>query len=115
MEQVKTLEDIRQNDGSLVTCKGHYRQHDVRKGVRYSRSTPSYHGHVLIQLEDGTGVMLYPIWHQESIRPQVEIDAFDGKLVTVTGWIYLTAPNMSKQQPAQNLMLPCLMDIEEIR
>jgi hypothetical protein len=114
MEQVTTLEDIRNNNAALVKCMGRYRQHDVRKGARHAGGAPQYHGHVVIQLEDGSVVMLYPIWHPESIRPQTEIEAFDGKLVTVTGRVFLEAPNVSEQQPAQNLMLPCLMDIAEI-
>ncbi|MFZ6011721.1 MAG: hypothetical protein ACOYXT_15365 [Bacteroidota bacterium] len=114
MEKITTLNDIRRNHSRQVICTGYYRQHDVRKG-RDRHGPEEYYGHVFIELQDGTTVMLYPIWHESCIRSNDEILAFEGKLVDVTGTIFLEAPNISTEFPAQNLMLPCLTEIVEIR
>lgn len=108
---VVDIEGIRLFDGSSVSLVGIYMQHDVRKGLR--RQGPvEFYGDVVIVLDDGTEVLLYPIWHKEKIRPSEEIEQFENEKVVVKGDVFAVAP--SSEENLANLLMPCITDIKQI-
>ncbi|HEX9989537.1 MAG TPA: hypothetical protein VGE45_13800 [Chloroflexia bacterium] len=109
MPTVTTEDDINDNAGQNVRVVGRYTQIDVRK-----RSTPQpvYNGHASLVLEDGTTVLLEPIWSKASKRPRKEIKRYDGQIVGAVGIILPEAPDSPDE--AANLMMPCLTNIQSI-
>jgi hypothetical protein len=105
----KTKVDTERLDGKKVLLVGTYRQIDVRMR---RKPPPVYRGHVAIVLEDGTEVLLEPVWKKTAIRPPDEIARFDNKAVRVLGTIHKVAPECP--EPTANLLLPCMTDIESI-
>jgi hypothetical protein len=103
---------IQQYEGKKVLLTGKYQQHDIRKNKIRATSPPEYHGDVVIRLDDGTDVLLYPVWHAEKIRPDEEIIKYDNKRVIVHGRIFAIAPD--SRQGMANLLMPCITDVEGI-
>ena len=114
MNEVTTREDIKAYDKKLVNLIGIYRQYELRKGPQPEGHKKYFRGHVYIELEDGEGVILLPVWDRNCIRDRKEIKRFVGKKVSLIGVIHVEAPNQPGPIPAQNLMVPCLTDLEEL-
>ena len=74
---------------------------------------PVYDGHAVIILEDGTRVLLEPINSPNAIRSEDEVSRFAGRMVVVTG-VLTKLPPEDPSHP-QDLMMPCLSKIEEVR
>ncbi|WP_425389060.1 hypothetical protein [Cylindrospermum stagnale] len=101
--------DIEENAVEQVRLVGRYVQIDVRQRPD---SPPVYNGNVALVLEDGTEVLLYPVWHVEAKRPKEEISRFEQKQVTVVGTIFPKAP--SNPSHAANFLMPCLTEVQSI-
>lgn len=98
-----------EREGKQVRLIGRYTQVDVSY---IKRLPPSYVGHVAVELDDGTGILLYPAWHPSAIRPANEITQFQDKRVVVIGKLVPTAP-----EPPDNsasLIGPCMLTIDSI-
>ena len=100
---------IAEHAGDRVRLVGRYTQLDVRMKPS---PPPLYRGHVLIALDDRTGVLLEPEWRDEAIRPPDERRRLDGRRVEVVGMILPRAPR--HPEGANSLAMPCLTDIESI-
>ena len=112
--EVKTKADIDAYNQERVYLIGIYRQYELKKGPQPGGKKKHFHGHVYIELQDGEGVILLPVWDKNSIRDRKEIKRYKGKKVRLTGVIHKVAPNQANPIPAQNLMVPCLTDLESI-
>ncbi|HVB97258.1 MAG TPA: hypothetical protein VNG11_05965 [Chloroflexota bacterium] len=106
---VSREEDIAALDGQKVRVVGCYEQIDVRMNPK---PPPRYSGHVSIKLDDGTKVLLYPVWDKRARRDQNEIAQCEGKQVEATGVLHATAPE--SDETVANLELPCLTGITSI-
>ena len=106
---VESMDALADHPVEQVRLIGRYTQIDIRKRPNTS---PVYAGHVAIVLDDGTEVLLYPVWHSEARRPADEITRFDKQRVVVVGTVYPEAPNGSGG--AANLLLPCVTEVESI-
>lgn len=107
---VATKADVDRYDGDMVRVVGRYTEIDVRKAPT---KTPAYDGHVAIELEDGTRVLLLPVWDQEAIRPPEEIAHCKDQQVVVEGTIAKTAP--SSRDGRANLLMPCLLFVLSVQ
>lgn len=112
--EVKTKADIDAYDQERVHLIGIYRQYELKKGPQAGGKRKHFRGHVYIELQDGEGVILLPVWDKNSIRDRKEIKCYKGKRVRLIGVIHKVAPNRPDPIPAQNLMVPCLTDLESI-
>ena len=112
MNEVTTREDIESFDGQRVKLTGIYRQYELRKGPSPEGQKKYFRGHVYLELEDGEGVILLPVWDRTCIRNRKEIKRFQGKKVSLIGVIHAEAPNHPGPMPVQNLMVPCLTYLE---
>jgi hypothetical protein len=110
--KVTSIEGIRDHNGRRVSLIGRYSQQDIRKYKR--RDAPVYVGCASIVLSDGTAVLLYPVWHEANIRTAEEIKRFEDKTVTVRGKVYEVAPQPETGEIRENLLMPCIMDIQSI-
>jgi len=92
-----------------VRVVGEYRQLDVRK-----RQTPPpvYQGHVIIDLEGGGGVILYPTWHPAAIRSPQEIERYEGQQVVFVGTLVPVVPPPPDFPHAASLVVPGLIEVE---
>lgn len=107
---VLSQEDIDENALEQVRLIGRYTQIDVRK--RPSAS-PIYNGHVALLLDDGTEVLLYPIWHSEAKRSADEIAQYQNRKVIVIGTIFPKSPGSPDN--VANLVMPCLTEVKSIQ
>ena len=103
-------EDIAAHDRQQSRVVGRYTQIDVRMN---QHPPPRYTGHVAIELDDGTQVLLYPVWDPQAQREDVEITRFEGKRIEVTGKLYTRAPE--NRDGNANLRIPCIKDLTDIR
>ncbi|MBE9008711.1 hypothetical protein IQ250_00585 [Pseudanabaenaceae cyanobacterium LEGE 13415] len=106
---VVTKADIEAHPVQQVRLVGQYVQIDVRKRPD---STPVYGGNVALVLEDGTKVLLYPIWHVAAKRSKAEIRQFENQRVVAVGTLFPQAP--SSPEHLANLLLPCLTEVQSI-
>jgi len=104
---IRREEEIELHPGKIVYVEGTYEQEDVRM-VQESPKT-LFLGHVVVVLEDGCRVFLYPPGRDEALRSKEEIRQFEHKKVSVLGRIYPTIPQDGTIQIA-----PCLEDIQSI-
>lgn len=107
---VISSDQLMPNELETVRLIGDYEQMDVR--MRTS-DPPVYRGHAAIRLDDGTRILLEPIWDKNAIRTEEEIARFEGKRVAVVGMLFPVAPDNFDRVEA-NLRMPCLSDIESI-
>ena len=107
---VSREEDIDALDGQEVRVIGGYAQIDVRMNPK---PPPHYSGHVAITLDDGTRVLLYPVWDDRARRDQDEIAQSEGRRVEVTGTLHAVAPESEAE--VANLEMPCLTGITSVR
>ena len=98
-------------DGKRVSVRGIYSLIDARKHAPDEK--PVFDGHAVIILEDGTRVTLEPIDSPKAIRPDEEIHSYAGRMVVVTG-VLTKLPPPQPDHP-QDVMMPCLANIEEVR
>lgn len=101
--------DIEEYAVEQVRLVGRYTQIDARMR---REATPVYNGNVALVLDDGTQVLLYPVWHVEAKRPADEIARYENQRVVVVGTIFPKAP--ASPDNAANLSLPCLTEVESI-
>jgi len=106
---VTSIEDVRRADGQRADVDGTYRQIDVRMRIK---GDPVYAGHAAVMLDDGTEVILEPVWSEDAIRPADEISRCDGHRVRVTG----TAHEQAREppEPMASLMSPCISPVEKV-
>ena len=104
---VKTEADVATYAGKTVYVEGIYEQEDVRM-MRLNPET-LFLGNVVLVLEDGCRVFLYPPASEEARRPKKEIRRFEHKKVRVLGLLHPTIPQAGAVQ-----MAPCLTDIRPI-
>lgn len=109
LPEIAGTADIRANDGKLVRISGSYQEVDVRM---FPEGAPVHDGHVHIQITDGTGIALFPIWHRDARRPEDEIGKFKGKNVIVVGTIYHRAPR--EPSGGASPVDPCIFDVKAI-
>ena len=79
MNEVTTREDIQTYDRQRVNLTGIYRQYELQKGPQPEGKKKYFRGYVYIELEDGEGVILLPVWDRNCIRDRKEIKRFEGK------------------------------------
>lgn len=102
---------VEAHDGERVSVRGIYALFDATK---HAKDQPAvYDGHAAIILEDGTRVLLEPIDSPNAIRSEEEINRFAGRVVVVTGVLTKLPP--PDPNHAQDLVMPCLSKIEEVR
>lgn len=94
--------------GQIVTVEGQYRQEDVR--MRQTNPDSLFQGHVVLILDDGCRVFLYPPSAPEAIRSEQEIRQYENQQVCAVGVIL---PRIPQEGAVQNA--PCLQDIKSIR
>lgn len=104
---IKTEADIEENAGKTVYIEGIYQQEDVR--MMQVNPETLFLGHVVVVLDDGCPVFLYPPATEEARRSQEEIQQFENKKVRVLGLLYPSIPQEGAIQIA-----PCLTDIQSI-
>jgi hypothetical protein len=93
--------------GQQVIVEGRYQQEDVRM---MQVNPPVLHqGHVVLVLDDGSRVFLYPPASRDSLRDPVEIRRFEGRLVRAVGVIL---PRIPQEGSVQNA--PCLVYVVSI-
>jgi D-alanyl-D-alanine carboxypeptidase len=107
---ISRREDIAAHDRQATRVVGRYTQFDARMNPR---PPPRYAGHVVLVLDDGTKVLLYPVWHPQARRGDAEISRFEGQRVEVSGTLYAQAPE--SREDCANLRWPCLQDITAIQ
>jgi hypothetical protein len=66
----------------------------------------------VIRLEDGSSVFLEPIWSDEAIRPDVEIEEYEGELARAVGVIHERCP--AHPDGAASIISPCLSPVESV-
>ncbi|WP_017663610.1 hypothetical protein [Baaleninema simplex] len=86
-----------------------------RTMVRTPRPGPPievYLGNFEIGLDSRGGILLYPMWHPDAIRPAEEIERYEGQRVVVTGRVVPRAPDDPSY--AATLIGPCFMTVDRI-
>ncbi len=103
---------IAELDLSWVRVEGRYEELDARMRPE---GEPVYSGHVVIRMDDGTPILLEPVWEPEAIRSQAEREALRGRRVVVVGVLFAEAPPNPSNPGMSNLLLPCLSGIRELQ
>lgn len=98
---------VKEHARSEVVVEGVYRQRDVRR----IQSDPDelLEGHVVIVLEDGAQVFLYPPDDDEALRSADERERLEGRMVRVAGLLLSRVPG-----PGAAIRAPCLTDVTSI-
>ncbi|EJL75836.1 hypothetical protein PMI13_00232 [Chryseobacterium populi] len=95
-----------------VTLTGTY-----TKSTLVKRGMAGHSGHYKIVINNYMEVNLLPPYHKESVRPEEEVEKFEGKKVAVTGIITQTTafsePSLEDQPLTVNI--PCFITIKSIR
>ena len=102
-------EAVLSNHGQQGVVTGIYTEKDVRKR-RPGDNSKVYAGHVILVLEDGRSIFLYPPSDELAIRSKDEIKKYKGRKVWVKGKVLKNIP----QTGAASVQAPCIIDIEEI-
>lgn len=98
-----------EEEGKQVRLIGRYTQVDVSY---IKQIPPAYEGHVAVELDDGTGILLYPMWHPLARRPADEITRYQDKRVVVIGRFVPRAPEPPELRAS--LIGPCMLTIDSI-
>ena len=98
---------VEQHARSEAVVEGVYRQRDVRR----MRADPDelLEGHVVIVLQDGAQVFLYPPDDDEALRSADEIERLEGHKVRVAGLLLSRIPG-----PGAAIRAPCVTDVTSI-
>jgi hypothetical protein len=89
LPEVATAADLDKHDGTQVRLRGTYVERDARMKAT---PPPVYVGHVAIKLSDGTSISFLPVWHDDALRPQAELDRLRDQPVEVVGTVFKRAP-----------------------
>jgi hypothetical protein len=104
-----SLSNLRFNE--KVTLTGVY-----TKSIIANRGPGEHQGHYKVIINDTLEVILLPPYHQEAIRPEEEVQLYEGKKVIVTGIIsertLLSRPSLESQP--QSINIPCFVTIDDI-
>lgn len=106
---ISNSEDLKKSDMETSTLMGIYREFDARMK---QMGAPVYSGYAAVELEDGTLVNLYPLWHKDALREEDERRKYVGKKVLVSGVVFYEAPEDPKG--GTSLLAPCIMEISSI-
>jgi hypothetical protein len=104
---VETLADVTRLAGQTVYVEGVYEQEDVR--MMQVNPPTSFVGHVVVVLQDGSRVFVYPPADAKARRSKQEIKRFEHRRVRALGVILARIPQEGAVQQA-----PCLIDVESI-
>ncbi|HBR73348.1 MAG TPA: histidine kinase [Cyanobacteria bacterium UBA11159] len=100
-----------ENEGKKVRVIGRYAQVNVQQRQDIP---PLYIGHTAVDLEDGSGIFIYPGWHPNAIRSQSEIARYENQRVVVVGTVVPKMPKNPSYPNAASLIGPCFLSIDSI-
>ncbi len=107
--EVKSLADIKANQGDIVQVIGLYQEVDVRK----KQTVPAVlQGHVAILLDDKTSVFLGAPWSASAVRSAAERDELRDERVVVTGVVAARAP--ADPRGGASMQVPCMISVAGI-
>lgn len=109
LNRCESLLDIQTNTGKRVLIVGVYMQIDARMR---KKGEPVYSGNVVVQMRDGTAVMLEMSWSSAAVRGADERLLFNGNQVEVTGIVHLKTPE--PPEDVNYVMGPCVSPVERV-
>lgn len=109
---ITNKKDIAKHEGETVAIEGVY----TKSIVAVKPGSNIFSGRYKLQVNDSLDIIILPPYKKGSVRPQEEVERFEGKRVVITGVVesntYLSEPSL--ENSPQTVSIPCFISVEKI-